>query len=85
MRGGKGACCPCCLARRSRNAIVDEARGLERPSPWTFCPVTLKEIFLETVGVGELTCSGTNRGSTRAGVSCSVLPCCSSFGLRHRD
>ena len=46
-RGVKGACCPCSLAR-ARNAIVDEARSL-KPVSVDVLPVTLKEIFLETV------------------------------------
>ena len=56
------------LSSAGAERILDEARALS-PVSVDVVPVTLKEIFLETVDDGGLTCSGTSRGSTRAGAS----------------
>ena len=56
------------LSSAGAERILDEARALN-PVSVDVVPVTLKEIFLETVDGGGLTCSGTSRGSKRAGAS----------------
>ena len=51
------------------DAVIDELRGY-RPASIDVSPVTLKDIFLESVTQnGGLTCSGTKRGSKRGGAS----------------
>ena len=49
MCGGKGECCPCCRSG-GHEGVVAEARSLA-PASVDVHPVTLKEIFLEAVGV----------------------------------